>query len=71
MDGISRAARVRSLFHTVVQAVPKHLAHANAHYRPPSYDRARNHRVRHLLPHALHRVLCSLVDRETIIQTRR
>ncbi len=44
--------------------------HANAHYPPPSSDRVRDDRMRHLLPHAPHRILCSLVDRN-VIQARR
>ena len=45
--------------------------HADAHHLPPSLVRVRDHRVRHLLLHALHRVLPSLVGRETVIQTVR
>jgi hypothetical protein len=44
--------------------------HANAHYSPPSSDRVWDHRRRHLLPHASHRILCSLVDRAVIQATR-
>ena len=45
--------------------------HANAHYPPPSSDRVWDHRMRHLLPHAPHRILCSLVDRKIAIQATR
>jgi hypothetical protein len=65
--------RVRSIFHTVIRAVSaKNISrHANAHYHPPpSSDRVRDHRMRHLLPHALRRVLCPLADR-TVIQAKR
>ena len=44
--------------------------HANAHYSPTSSDRVWDHRRRYLLPHAPHRLLCSLLDRD-FIQARR
>jgi hypothetical protein len=46
------------------------LRHANARYPPPSSDRVRDDCMRHLLPHAPHRILCSLLDRD-LIQARR
>jgi hypothetical protein len=57
--------------HTVLQTVLKDLArHANAHPPPPGSDRVRDHRMRHLLPHARHRLLCPFADR-TVIQAKR
>jgi hypothetical protein len=44
--------------------------HANGHYPPPSSDRVRDDCMLHLLPHAPHRILCSLVDRAVIQATR-
>jgi hypothetical protein len=44
--------------------------HANARYSPPSSDRVRDDCMRHLLPHAPHRILRSLVDRAVIQATR-
>jgi hypothetical protein len=44
--------------------------HANARYSAPSSDCVRDNCMRHLLPHAPHRILCSLVDR-AVIQARR
>ena len=60
------------LFHTVIRAVSAQniSRHANAHYRPASSDRVGDHRMRHLLRHARHRLLCPLADR-TVIQAKR
>jgi hypothetical protein len=43
------------LFHTVIRAVSAQniSRHANAHYRPASSDRVRDHRMLHLLPPAV------------------
>src|SRR5215470_8597470 len=56
--------------HTVLRTVLKISRHANARYAPPGSDRVRERRMRHLLPHARHRVLCPFADR-TVIQAKR